>query len=137
MNATVKEGFETGGAAISDSASLPLQCQFQDTGTPSTTEFTNGNNGPGTDTYSPNQQVCVRVTDGDQNLNPAVAETVTAVITSSERRQREHHADGNRAEHRHLHQLHQRQQHDVEREQQRHALRAAGVYTQRHLYGSE
>lgn len=83
VNAVVKEGFETGSAAISDSASLPLECQFEDAGTPSVTEFTNGNNGPGTETYNPNQQVCVRVTDADQNQDPAVAETVTAVITSS------------------------------------------------------
>jgi uncharacterized repeat protein (TIGR01451 family) len=83
VNATVKEGFETGGAAISASNSLALLCQFQDTGTPSITEFTTGNNGAGTGTYPTNQQVCVRVTDADQNLNSSAVETVTAVITSS------------------------------------------------------
>ena len=54
-----------------------------DLGTPSTTEFTAGPNGPGTDTYAGGVQVCVRVTDIDQNTDPLVVETVTAIITSS------------------------------------------------------
>ncbi len=54
-----------------------------DLGTPSITEFTTGSNGPGTPTYNGNEQVCVRITDIDQNTNAAVAETITAVITAT------------------------------------------------------
>lgn len=53
-----------------------------DLGTPSTTEFTTGSNGPGTPTYAGNEAVYVRVTDLDQNTNAGVAETISVVITS-------------------------------------------------------
>src|SRR5262249_35177860 len=56
---------------------------FLDLGTPSTTEFTIGNNGTNTDVYATNQTVCVRTTDLDQNQNTNVAETITDVITSN------------------------------------------------------
>lgn len=77
---TAYEGYETGAAAITDQASTPFTLNFLDTGTPSKSEFTTGNNGTATTSYSPNATICVRVTDVDQNTNPAVAETITAVI---------------------------------------------------------
>lgn len=78
--ATAYEGYETGTAAITDQASTLFTLNFLDTGTPSQSEFTTGNNGSTTTGYSPNATVCVRVTDVDQNSNPAVAETITTVI---------------------------------------------------------
>lgn len=77
---TAYEGYETGAAAITDQASTPFTLNYLDTGTPSKSEFTTGNNGTATTSYSPNATICVRVTDVDQNTNPAVAETITAVI---------------------------------------------------------
>lgn len=77
---TAYEGYETGAAAITDQASTPFTLNFLDTGTPSKSEFTTSNNGTATTSYSPNATICMRVTDVDQNTNPAVAETVTAVI---------------------------------------------------------
>ncbi|MEZ4868799.1 MAG: SdrD B-like domain-containing protein [Caldilineaceae bacterium] len=77
------EGYEAGGEAITDQASTPFNLNFQDTGTPSISEFTTGNNGTATSSYNPNDTICVRVTDVDQNSNPAAAETIIAVITSS------------------------------------------------------
>lgn len=74
------EGYE---GNVFDTAGTQLVVSFVDIGTPSVTEFTDGNNGPQTATYPPGGLVCVRVTDIDQNLNAAVAETVTAVITTS------------------------------------------------------
>ncbi|MFN8440445.1 MAG: SdrD B-like domain-containing protein [Caldilineaceae bacterium] len=76
---TAYEGYE----GITDSASTPFNLNFQDTGTPSKSEFTNGDNGPATNSYTPNSQICVRVTDIDQNTNPGLIETITAVISSS------------------------------------------------------
>lgn len=73
---TAYEGYE----GITDQASTPFTLNFLDTGTPSKSEFTTGNNGTATTSYSPNATICVRVTDVDQNTNPAVAETITAVI---------------------------------------------------------
>ncbi|MBX3010174.1 MAG: DUF11 domain-containing protein [Caldilineaceae bacterium] len=77
---TAWEGYETGAAAVTDQASTPFTLNFQDTGTPSKSEFTSGNNGAVTTSYNPNPTVCVRVTDIDQNTNATVAETITAVI---------------------------------------------------------
>ena len=54
-----------------------------DLGTPSVTEFTTGSNGSGTPTYTGDEQVCVRITDVDQNTNAAVADTITAVLTAT------------------------------------------------------
>ncbi|MCO6450572.1 MAG: DUF11 domain-containing protein, partial [Caldilineales bacterium] len=74
------EGLE---ATITDSSTLLFDVRFEDVGTPSTTEFTDGDNGPGAEVYDPDEQVCVRVTDADQNQDPGVAETVDVVITSA------------------------------------------------------
>ncbi len=76
---TANEGTE----GITDTASTSVTLSFQDLGTPSMTEFTTGDNGPHTLTYAPGETVCVRVTDLDQNKNPAAAETVTVTITTS------------------------------------------------------
>jgi uncharacterized repeat protein (TIGR01451 family) len=73
---TAKEGYEN---TISASAGTQFSLSFQDTGTPSTTQFidTLGADAP---SYAPNAQICVRVTDIDQSgkLDP-----MTAVVTSS------------------------------------------------------
>ncbi|MCX6049084.1 MAG: hypothetical protein NT075_28620, partial [Chloroflexi bacterium] len=79
VQVTSHEGYE----AITDSASTPFNLSYQDTGTPSTSEFTTGSNGPVASLYSPNSSICVRVTDVDQNANPGLAETITATISSA------------------------------------------------------
>ncbi len=76
---TSYEGYE----GITAGASTIFNLGFQDTGTPSRAEFTTGDNGSTTTSYSANETVCVRITDVDQNLNPATVETVTAIITAS------------------------------------------------------
>lgn len=75
---TANEGTE----GIQATRATSVNVTFLDLGTPSVTEFTTGSNGPGTSTYAGNEQVFVRITDLDQNLNAAVAETITATITS-------------------------------------------------------
>ncbi|MBL9113959.1 MAG: DNRLRE domain-containing protein [Verrucomicrobiaceae bacterium] len=76
---TAHEGTE----GIQAQRATSVNVTFLDLGTPSVTEFTAGLNGVGTPTYAGNEQVCVRVTDLDQDLNATVVETVTAVITSA------------------------------------------------------
>lgn len=83
VEVTAREGYETGADAITDQASTTLNVNYQDTGTPSVSEFTTGNNGSSTTTYSANASICVRITDVDQNQNAAVAETITATITGA------------------------------------------------------
>ena len=80
---TAREGYETGADAITDQASTTLNVNYQDTGTPSISEFTTGNNGSSTNTYSANASICVRITDLDQNQDSGVAETITATITGA------------------------------------------------------
>jgi uncharacterized repeat protein (TIGR01451 family) len=77
--ATAQEGTEGVNATRSTAVTLSVL----DTGTPSLTEFTTGLNGADTDTYAGNEDVCIRITDFDQNTNASAIETVTAVITSS------------------------------------------------------
>ncbi len=77
---TGKEGYEN---AVTDQKSTTVTLSALDLGTPSTTEFTTGLNGPGTETYAGGELVCVRITDLDQNTNAALVETVQATITSS------------------------------------------------------
>ncbi|MBX7207515.1 MAG: putative Ig domain-containing protein [Verrucomicrobiaceae bacterium] len=76
---TAHEGTE----GIIDTNSTQVNVTQLDLGTPSTTQFTTGLNGPHTATYSGNEQVCVRVTDLDQNTDSGVVETVTATITAA------------------------------------------------------
>jgi LPXTG-site transpeptidase (sortase) family protein len=88
IKVTANEGSE---GTITDVRSKSVTVAFQDTGTPSTTEFTTGLNGIATTSYDsvvtvPNpllNQICVRVTDLDQNANPLVAETLTVTLSSS------------------------------------------------------
>ena len=72
-----------GTEGITDTEATQVTLTFLDTGTPSITEFTIGNNGTNADIYATNQTVCMRVTDLDQNLNTNVAETVVATVVSS------------------------------------------------------
>ena len=80
ITATAKEGYEN---TISAARSTEATLTALDLGTPSITEFTATSNGAGTLTYAANTTVYVRVTDLDQNTNPAVAETVTVTVLSS------------------------------------------------------
>jgi uncharacterized repeat protein (TIGR01451 family) len=80
INATAKEGYED---TITSSKSTVVTLSGLDLGTPGFATFTTGLNGTDTTTYALNEQVAVRVTDIDQNLDVAVAETLAATITSS------------------------------------------------------
>jgi len=81
---TGKEGHEN---TVSDSRSTLITIAFQDTGTPSTIEFTSTKNGTVATSYdpvaSPTDQICLRVTDFDQNQNPATKETISVTLNSS------------------------------------------------------
>ena len=80
---TANEGTE----GITDVAVTSVTLTFLDLGTPSTTEFTSGNNGPATNAFPANSTVCMRVTDLDKvsegitNINV----TVTSSVGDSER----------------------------------------------------
>ena len=74
---TANEGTE----GITDSAAIRVTLSFTDTGTAGSTAFTDAGGNPVTD-YNPDATICVQVIDMDQNTNPAVAETVSAVVTS-------------------------------------------------------
>jgi uncharacterized repeat protein (TIGR01451 family) len=78
--ATAKEGYEN---AVTDTRSTLVTITQLDLGTPCETEFTATSNGTATTTFAANGTIFVRVTDLDQNLNPGVAETLTATISSS------------------------------------------------------
>jgi uncharacterized repeat protein (TIGR01451 family) len=78
--ATAKEGYEE---TITSSRSTVVTLSGLDLGTPGFATFTTGLNGLDTTTYALNEQVAVRVTDIDQNMNVNVAETITATIASS------------------------------------------------------
>ncbi len=80
ITATAKEGFEN---TISSAKSTVVNISSLDLGTPSTTEFTTGNNGPHTLVYAPNETVFARVSDLDENTNPLVAETILVTIIGS------------------------------------------------------
>jgi uncharacterized repeat protein (TIGR01451 family) len=80
ITATAKEGYEN---TITSAKSAIVTLSALDLGTPGFAVFTTGSNGAETSTYALNEQVAVRVTDIDQNVNPAVAETLLATITSS------------------------------------------------------
>ncbi|GEP41717.1 hypothetical protein BGE01nite_10080 [Brevifollis gellanilyticus] len=76
---TANEGTE----GINATRATTVNVTMLDLGTPSTTHFTTGSNGPRTSTYAGGETVYVRVTDLDQNTNATVAETVTVTITSA------------------------------------------------------
>ena len=75
--AIASEGTE----GITDSAAIRVTLSFTDTGTAGNTAFTDGVGNP-VSNYDADADVCVQVTDMDQNTNPGVAETLTAVVTS-------------------------------------------------------
>ncbi|MGA3163264.1 MAG: SdrD B-like domain-containing protein, partial [Verrucomicrobiota bacterium] len=79
ITAVANEGTE----GITDTAATSVSLIFLDLGTPSTTEFTSGNNGPATNAYAANATVCMRVTDLNRNTNSTTVETITATVTSS------------------------------------------------------
>ena len=78
--ATASEGYEN---AVTDTRSTIVNITQLDLGTPCQTEFTATSNGTATTTYAANGTIFVRVTDLDQNLNAAAAETVSVTLTSS------------------------------------------------------
>lgn len=80
ITATAKEGYEN---TIVSAKSTTVNISSLDLGTPSTTEFTTGNNGPHTLQYAPDETIYVRVVDLDENSNPLVAETITVTIIGS------------------------------------------------------
>ena len=80
ITATAKEGFEN---TITSSKSTTVNISSLDLGTPSTTEFTTGNNGPHTLTYATNETIFARVVDMDENTNPLVAETIIVTMIGS------------------------------------------------------
>ena len=77
--ATAREGFEN---TVTASNSTGITLSQLDLGTPCSNSFTTGADGASAATYAANEQVCVRVTDLDQNTNALAAETVTATIVS-------------------------------------------------------
>lgn len=76
--ATGVEGYE----GITSQRSTSVNLSFQDLGTPSVVEFFN-TGGTRTSTFAANESVVIRVTDLDQNMNPAAVETLTVTLTSS------------------------------------------------------
>ncbi|MBK8564660.1 MAG: cadherin-like domain-containing protein [Saprospiraceae bacterium] len=79
IDVVAHEGYE----GITDEASTTIEIQYDDYGTPCAVQFNSGSTGGSTTNYDPNQQVCVQVVDMDENENPAVAETVSVIITSA------------------------------------------------------
>jgi uncharacterized repeat protein (TIGR01451 family) len=79
VSVTANEGSE----GILDVAGTSLTLAFLDLGTPSTTEFTSGNNGPDTNNYAANSTVWMRVTDLNRNTNATTVGLITAILTSS------------------------------------------------------
>ena len=77
---TAREGYEN---TITSAQATTVSVNPLDLGTPSVTQFTSGSNGPSTGVYSPDQQVCIRTTDLDQNTNASAIESVTVIVTSS------------------------------------------------------
>ena len=79
LAATAHEGTE----GVTAAAAAALDVSFLDTGTPGEVVFTAGDDGVATNRYEADQTVAVRVTDFDQNANPAIAETVTVVVSTA------------------------------------------------------
>ena len=78
ISATANEGTE----GISASAATGITLIFLDVGTPSTTEFTSGNNGPATNAYAQNTNVCMRVTDLNRNTNSSTVDTIVVTVSN-------------------------------------------------------
>jgi LPXTG-site transpeptidase (sortase) family protein len=81
---TAREGYEN---LLTNVRSKLVTVKFADTGTPSKTEFTTGSDGLSTTSYEssadPTDQICLRVTDLDQNLNPTGRETIPVTLAST------------------------------------------------------
>ncbi|HLX71756.1 MAG TPA: SdrD B-like domain-containing protein, partial [Verrucomicrobiae bacterium] len=78
--ATANEGTE----GITATTATSISLIYLDLGTPSTTEFTSGYNGPPTNGYAAtNSSVCVQVQDLDQNTDPTTLQVVNVTISSS------------------------------------------------------
>jgi uncharacterized repeat protein (TIGR01451 family) len=75
--AVANEGTE----GITDTAAIRVTLSYTDTGTAGITAFTDAAGTP-VDNYDADATICLQVTDMDQNANPAVAETLSAVVTS-------------------------------------------------------
>ncbi|MBI5504690.1 MAG: DUF11 domain-containing protein, partial [Deltaproteobacteria bacterium] len=76
--ATAREGLEN---TVTDSKATSVTLSALDLGTPCTNLFTTGLDGPSAATYAADEQICVRVTDIDNNTNAAVIETIVGATT--------------------------------------------------------
>ena len=79
ITATATEGTE----GVTSSISTAVTLNFLDQGTPSTTQFTSGNNGIHTNSFATNSVVWIRVADMNRNTNATTYETVAVTVTSS------------------------------------------------------
>lgn len=77
IDVVAHEGYE----GITDEASTTIEIQYNDFGSPCQVLFTDGINE--VDEYNPDDVICGQVTDVDENKNASVAESVTAILTSS------------------------------------------------------
>jgi uncharacterized repeat protein (TIGR01451 family) len=77
--ATALEGTE----GVTDTAATSLSLIFLDLGTPSSTAFTSGINGPATNGFGPDATLFLRVSDLNRNTNSTAADTLTVTVTSS------------------------------------------------------
>ncbi len=76
---TAHEGTE----GVTATAAAAITTTFLDLGTPSTTTFTSGNNGPVTTTFTAGNPVCIQVKDLNRNTNATTIDTVLVVVSSS------------------------------------------------------
>ncbi len=81
ITVTAEEGTE---GTVTDTLTETIVLTQQDAGTPAFVEFTTGNDGPVTDTYTPSESIGVRLFDFDENEDPGVVETVQVTITTSQ-----------------------------------------------------
>ena len=77
--ATAHEGTE----GVTDTAATSLSLIFLDLGTPSSTAFTSGLNGPATNGFGSDATLYFRVNDLNRNTNSATVDLVTVTVTSS------------------------------------------------------
>jgi len=84
VTVTAHEGYEQGLDAITDSATATVMIDSLDLGTPRFSAFTTSDNGPVSSSFAANSTVWLRVTDLDQNTNPATLQTVTVTVTSTD-----------------------------------------------------
>jgi uncharacterized repeat protein (TIGR01451 family) len=76
---TAHEGTE----GVTATAAAAITTTFLDLGTPSTTTFTSGNNGPVTTTFTAGNPVCIRVKDLNRNTNATTIDNILVVVSSS------------------------------------------------------